>query len=490
VIIASNLSLTVHTIKKIVFNAPFERRASTMSDKSIQSAYRGSIYVRAKIAALLILFGTVGCSVSDALPMPRRVDSDVPDNETGYGQSDAAYGDGGSYARYDSGDIGTKPSTAPTDLSYERRSEVCTVGIEMTDNHARVTGLGVSFVITPALSAGLAFNAANGTISGTPTAARAATEYTVTATNSGGSIAATISIAVNPKASINYEFVRAFYTVDRKIADNHPKWTRSGVSYSVNTPSLPDGLAIDPTTGIISGTPTRESSLVEYTVIAIDSSGSTTEKISIAVCAAPDAHWTFDEGAGEVANDASGHGHTGTLMGEPKPAWITGKVGNYALDFGESEFGVEVPADVLFDAQTFTLAAWLYASDEYSIGAYARRINGWHMRTYSGEWDVVIEGKDDSEMVGSSYRFPHREWHHYVTVVDNSGPSIAFYVDGAKTGQSHAFTQAFSDSTGELYIGQYDADFCWKGAIDDVRFYGKALDSSAIQTLYQGYLSD
>ena len=57
-------------------------------------------------------------------------------------------------------------------------------------------GAVVSWVIKPALPAGLVLNTTDGTISGTPTAALAPSMYTVTATNSGGESNATMTLAI------------------------------------------------------------------------------------------------------------------------------------------------------------------------------------------------------------------------------------------------------------------------------------------------------
>ncbi len=68
------------------------------------------------------------------------------------------------------------------------------------------TGGGVGlFTISPALPAGLSFDSATGTISGTPTAASAATTYTVSTANGGGSSTATISIAVKSPQTITFD---------------------------------------------------------------------------------------------------------------------------------------------------------------------------------------------------------------------------------------------------------------------------------------------
>ena len=55
----------------------------------------------------------------------------------------------------------------------------------------------VSYSISPALPIGLSFNTATGEITGTPTTIQSATNYTITATNTGGSTTATISITIN-----------------------------------------------------------------------------------------------------------------------------------------------------------------------------------------------------------------------------------------------------------------------------------------------------
>ena len=54
----------------------------------------------------------------------------------------------------------------------------------------------VSYSVTPTLPTGLTLNTTTGVISGTPTAVVAQSNYTVTATNTGGTTTASLSIAV------------------------------------------------------------------------------------------------------------------------------------------------------------------------------------------------------------------------------------------------------------------------------------------------------
>jgi len=79
-----------------------------------------------------------------------------------------------------------------------------------------------SYSISPALPAGLSIDASTGIISGTPTTITAASNYVVTATNSGGSSTATINIAVNASVPvISYSTPQA-YTKGTAIASLTP----------------------------------------------------------------------------------------------------------------------------------------------------------------------------------------------------------------------------------------------------------------------------
>lgn len=65
-----------------------------------------------------------------------------------------------------------------------------------TDNNLIRSVSATGYTISPALPAGLSFDSSTGIISGTPTGRTAATDYTVTAYNSGGSSSFVVNIAV------------------------------------------------------------------------------------------------------------------------------------------------------------------------------------------------------------------------------------------------------------------------------------------------------
>ena len=89
------------------------------------------------------------------------------------------------------------PVTAPS-ISISQATVTATVGTAIAPITIASTGGTVaSYSIEPALPAGLTLDTTTGTISGTPTAVSASTNYTITATNTGGMDTAMVNITVN-----------------------------------------------------------------------------------------------------------------------------------------------------------------------------------------------------------------------------------------------------------------------------------------------------
>ncbi|MGO9829122.1 MAG: beta strand repeat-containing protein, partial [Myxococcaceae bacterium] len=215
---------------------------------------------------------------------------------------------------------------APTHLVYTNSSEVYTVGTAISMNVPSNTGGTVgTYAVSPALPAGLSLDPITGIVSGMPTAVAAMANYTVTASNSVGSATATLTIAVDdvPPTHLTYSATPVVYTVGAPIANNAP--TSSGgkvVSYAV-APPLPAGLALSPTTGIISGTPTTVTAAAAYVVTATNTGGSTTASLTITVNDAAPSNLTYS------ANPAVYN--VGTAIPPNTPSNSGGKVVSYSV---------------------------------------------------------------------------------------------------------------------------------------------------------------
>ena len=176
----------------------------------------------------------------------------------------------------DGGDIGagvSQADTPPPPRALQYGLGTGEAGMPFGPYAPSVIGTVTAYSVSPALPAGLTLDPKSGVISGTPqTGSNAA--YTVSASNAGGSTTLTLSVVVLVPPTVAYA-TPATATLGMALTPLTPTLTGDADAYYV-VPSLPDGLALDPKTGIISGTPSRPRVAVTYTVVASNVGGAYT----------------------------------------------------------------------------------------------------------------------------------------------------------------------------------------------------------------------
>lgn len=190
---------------------------------------------------------------------------------------------------------GSGQNIQPPSLQYPTSNSSYTRGTAITpDTPVDLGGPATSYTVAPALPAGLSLNASTGTISGTPTAVTAQATYIVTASNAGGNGTATLTITVNdiPPAGLTYSVNPATYTATVAITPDAPSWSSSGgtptgFALTAGPGLLPQGLTLDPATGIISGTPAAQAAQGVYTITASNTGGSTMANVTLTVIPQP-----------------------------------------------------------------------------------------------------------------------------------------------------------------------------------------------------------
>jgi hypothetical protein len=175
---------------------------------------------------------------------------------------------------------------APSALSYPS-PQIYTVGSAIAPLNPTVTGSVTGYSVLPALPAGLLLNPTSGQITGTPTAPALAGIYTIAAANGTGhaTFGLSITVRIAPPSGLSYRTPQT-YTVGMAIIPLAPTVAGTVASYGVS-PALPAGLTLNPTSGIISGTPTAASSAASYTITASNSTGSTTFSLALTVVLLP-----------------------------------------------------------------------------------------------------------------------------------------------------------------------------------------------------------
>ncbi len=162
--------------------------------------------------------------------------------------------------------------TYPTPQSY-------TIGARITDLVPTNTGGYIVSYSAPNLPSGLSINETTGVISGTPTAITAANDYSVTATNVTGVSVFNINMTVQASTpNISYTSPVTF-TQNVMITPLSP--TNTGGSVTSYSATLPAGLSIHSTTGIISGTPSTVFAATNIVITASNATSSSTFTINI-----------------------------------------------------------------------------------------------------------------------------------------------------------------------------------------------------------------
>jgi hypothetical protein len=209
------------------------------------------------------------------------------------------------------------------------------------------------------------------------------------------------------------------------------------------------------------------------------------------------AHWKFDDGSGATAQDSSGNGYDGTLVGEP--TWVAGQIDG-ALEFDGSNDYVDLPIGSLISSLTnSTFAIWVDFSN--AGGAWQRifdfgtdtTVNMFltpRMGTNSTmRFAITINGNGDEDQTTAPATLPSG-W-HYVALTINADEKVhSLYLDGelAARNATARHTPSTLGETTQNWLGrsQYAADGYFDGRLDDFRIYDRVLTPKQIEDLYNG----
>jgi hypothetical protein len=197
--------------------------------------------------------------------------------------------------------------------------------------------------------------------------------------------------------------------------------------------------------------------------------------------------WHFDEGAGSLAIDSSTNGNNGTIH---SATWISGKIGN-ALSFNGINSYIEVPdsSSLNFGTNTnFTISCWLNTAQSGIYQYFLAKDYG-----LPGYWDFFIDSSNvlrfasadgHPSLIGTTI-LADGNW-HYVTVVGVRNGKVQLYVDGVADGAPQNMVGGSMSSNAPLRVGSTNGGGgIYKGSIDEISIYTRALLPAEIQTAFQ-----
>jgi VCBS repeat-containing protein len=339
---------------------------------------------------------------------------------------------------------------------------------------------------------------ANGSFTYTPAAAFSGSDAFSYRASDGGAASAAVSVAITvtpPPADTTPPTVALTAPAAGTVSGNVTlsanatdsggvagvQFLLGGVPIGAEDTSAPFGIVWN-STGVANGGPYLLSAR------ARDAAGNQATSAAVAVTvsngAVPGlvAAYNFNEGSGTTLTDRSGRGHTGAISGA---AWSTqGKFGG-ALSFDGVNDWVTINDTAALDLTTgMTLEAWVLPST----------LSGWRtvlLKERSGGLVYSLYTSGDGTRPSGYVATPGEvgvvgpssvsttTWTHLAVTYD--GATLRLFVNGAQVA-TRTLTAPIAASTGALRIG---GNSVWteffRGRIDEVRIYNRALTAAEIQ---------
>ena len=201
------------------------------------------------------------------------------------------------------------------------------------------------------------------------------------------------------------------------------------------------------------------------------------------------AYWAFDEESSDTASDSSGNGHDGALIGDPQ--WTKDGYFGGALEFDQAGDEVNVPFHADLNQEVFTICAWanvetggtghravVSSRNEPPTSGYifyCEPGNTWQFWTGDGGWKSVQ---------GPAVNLD--EWDHLAGVYADGTQKL--YVNGELVGEIASVPNV--NPSQELLIGaganeRANHEYLFKGKIDEVRVYDRALSEAEIASVME-----
>ena len=167
-----------------------------------------------------------------------------------------------------------------------------------------------------------------------------------------------------------------------------------------------------------------------------------------------------------------------------------------AASFDGEDDGLVIPRDGVPDvgAGDFTVAAWirprqLRTAGLVAVGMYGWT-HGWYLETFGNKGAIRIETTGPDKESNGGVASPEgvlrsRAWQHVAAVVRRTDGRSMLYVNGYQVAKGTIGPADLGNPGLDLHLGRIPEGPQFRGELDEVRIYGRALDESELQTLVE-----
>ena len=266
------------------------------------------------------------------------------------------------------------------------------------------------------------------------------------------------------------------------------------VTYSLVSGTLPPGFVLG-ANGTLSGTSATRGDFT-FTVRATDSNGAWQDqtaalRVYLAANRPPGLiSWYRAE---NNALDAIGTNH-GTLVGAA--GYAAGKVGAAFTLNGSTDY-VQIPDAPSLRTDSITVETWVSAQQLGNVNVLLGKTVGtgtadtWTLYYQGGFLHAAITTTSGVGDVASPWSPQQNRWYHLALVYDSTA-QLRLYIDGARVASGAKTTPLLYDNHPVIFgmdLENESPNFFFKGKIDEVAIYGRALSDAEIAAIYAADLA-
>jgi len=210
--------------------------------------------------------------------------------------------------------------------------------------------------------------------------------------------------------------------------------------------------------------------------------------------------WTFDEDLdndGDFADDITSN-YDGVLGIQPTniPSIIAGQNGGQAYSFNGNGNQIAINRNASWNIKEYSIAMWI---NPVAGGFIFSNQNPY---SFFGGWGIargpistcprgnICSYISENTRSGGEYILgpdvPLNEWQYVVITVNLNDPSkpVNFYIDGLKIGETKSHTKEITFFSPVTHIANLGTQSYFRGALDEVMVFGRAIEPEEVSQLY------